>query len=240
MPVKTAQRLLIGLRAARANLWPGLGLQLAMLLVVAAYFRAGWAKPWFDRLALLKAEGGFLFSMASSMVAGAVLPEGLGILFFQRGRATRRNLDNLRFGLVLWAFCGLCVDLFYRAQGVWFGTVPTTAVLLKKVAMDQFVYSTLFAVPVAVWSYEWKNRLYRTDHIGELFTGRFYVEKILPTTIANWGVWIPATTLIYSLPPLLQIPLFALALAFWALMLAYLNPGAVPSRGEISETSDKV
>ncbi len=215
--------MLIGLRAARANLWPGLCLQLVMLLVVVTYFRADWARPWFSQLAILKAKGGFLFSMATSIIAGAVLPEALAVAFFQGGRATKRNRQNLCFGAIFWAFSGLCVDLLYRGQGQWFGTTPTAWVLLKKVAVDQFIYSALFAVPFAVWCYEWKNRGYRTDHLGDFFTADFFRERILPATVANWGVWIPGTTLIYSLPPLLQVPLFGLALTFWALMLAYLS-----------------
>lgn len=240
IPVQSVHPLWIGLRAARANLWPGLCLQLIMLLIVLAYFRAGWARPWFDQFALLKAKGGFLFSMAAAAIAGAVLPEGFAIAFFQRGRITKRNGENLSFGIVFWAFCGLCIDLFYRAQGWWFGTTPTIAVLVKKVAVDQFIYSALFAVPLAVWCYEWKNRHYRTDHLGDFFTARFYKERILPATLANWGVWIPGTTLIYSLPPLLQIPLFNLALTFWALMLAYLSSRGTHSADAVLASSDKL
>ena len=221
--VKTAHPLLIGLRAARANLWPGLCLQLVMLLIVLAYFRAAWARPWFDQLALLKARGSYLFSMAAAAVAGALVPEMLAVVFFQGGRVLKRNLGNLCFGAVFWAFNGLCADLLYRGQGWWFGTTPTAWILMKKVAVDQFVYSAGFAVPLAVCCYEWKNRGCRTDRIGDFFTARFYSEKILPATVANWGVWIPGTTLIYSLPPLLQIPLFNLALTFWALVLAYIQ-----------------
>ncbi len=194
-----------------------------MLLVVAAYYRADWARTFFDRFASFKAQGGLLFSMGAAMVAGAVLPEFLGVLFFQRGHINRRNLNNLLFGLVFWAINGATVDLFYRGQGRWFGTQPTVSVLVKKVLVDQLVYTGLFAAPFAVWGYEWKNRRYHTAKIGELFTAKFYVEKILPTTIANWGVWFPACTLIYCLPPLLQVPLFSLALTFWALILAYIN-----------------
>ena len=90
------------------------------------------------------------------------------------------------------------------------------------------VMTLLFAVPLAVWGYEWKNRRYRTDGLRDMFTTRFFTTRILPTTIANWGVWLPGTALIYSLPPLLQIPLFNLALTFRALMLAYISSCGEP------------
>lgn len=167
--------------------------------------------------------------MGTSAIAGAALPECLVIIFFQRGRATRHNLENLCFGTVFWAFSGGTVDLLYRAQSRWFGSEPTVLVIVKKVAVDQFLYSAFFAAPVAVWCYAWKNQRYRANDLGRLFTRQFYARQILPTVLANWGVWIPAVTLIYCLPPLLQIPLFNLALTFWALILAYINTDDAPS-----------
>ena len=205
-----------------------------MLLVVVAFYRVEWAKPWFDQLARVKASGGFFFSMAAAIVAGAILPECLRVVFFQRGLASKQNLEDLLFGTIFWALNGLTVDLFYRAQAIWFGSEPTVSVLVKKVAVDQLVYTAFFAVPFAVWSYEWKNRHYRLDGIGDLFTARFYVEKIVPTMLANWGVWIPATALIYSLPTLLQVPLFSLALTFWALILSYVNAVGTPPQDAVS------
>ena len=50
----------------------------------------------------------------------------------------------------------------------------------------------------------------------------------LPTLIATWFVWLPVVAVLYSLPPLLQIPVYSLALCFWALMLAYIH--ARPAR----------
>ena len=238
--MRAATPLSIGLRAARANLWPGLGLQIVMALVVAAYFRAGWAKPWFDEFALLKARGGFLFSMAAAAVAGALLPEALIVIFFQRGRATKRNGANLCFGLVFWAAMGFCVDLLYRGQSRWFGSELTAAVLVKKVLVDQFIYNPVFSAPVTVWCYEWRNRRYQIDGLGQFFTGQFYVGSVLPTLVATWGVWIPAVTLIYCLPPLLQIPLYNLALTFWALMLAYINSNENRSEDAVPVESDKL
>ena len=46
-----------------------------------------------------------------------------------------------------------------------------------------------------------------------------YRDKILPTLLATWAVWIPLMAIIYSLPLALQFPLFGLALSFWVLLL---------------------
>src|SRR5438105_2752872 len=54
--------------------------------------------------------------------------------------------------------------------------------------------------------------------------------------IATWAVWIPLMAVIYSLPLALQFPLFALALAFWVLMMTYMTnrfAGKIEADGEL-------
>jgi hypothetical protein len=59
--------------------------------------------------------------------------------------------------------------------------------------------------------------------VRDLFTLPHYRDKILPTLVATWAVWIPLMAIIYSLPLALQFPLFALALSFWVLLLTYMT-----------------
>jgi len=80
----------------------------------------------------------------------------------------------------------------------------------------------LWAAPWSVWAYEWKNRGYSTAGLSDFFTPGFYRAQILPVLIATWGVWLVVVTIIYSLPSLLQIPLFGLALTFWVLIMTYI------------------
>jgi FtsH-binding integral membrane protein len=51
----------------------------------------------------------------------------------------------------------------------------------------------------------------------------FYRQRILPSLIAGWGVWVPTITLVYCLPPLLQLPVSALATCFWSLLVVYMQ-----------------
>jgi hypothetical protein len=52
---------------------------------------------------------------------------------------------------------------------------------------------------------------------------RWYRRRVLPVMVSNWGVWIPAVSIIYMLPPALQLPLQNLVLCLWALMLIFLT-----------------
>lgn len=219
---------LAGLRAARANVVPGLLVQGLMLSVLMAYYFYPPTRGWLDELAVIKARWGYGYSAINAIVAGAVFPELLRIFLFQRGRIRRLNFSNLLFAAAFWCFMGITVDFFYRLQAGWFGDEVTFAVVAKKVMVDQFLYNPLFACPVTTWLYDWKSRGYRFSGTGVFFTTGYYRDFVVPTMFATWGVWIPVVSILYSLPSLLQIPLFGLALSLWVILYTWMSEQRKP------------
>lgn len=213
----------IGWEAARANALPALFIQIMMLGLLVAYYtnqNVAWA---LNQLAQYKRAHGLGFVILASIVAGAIFPEIFLIAFFQRGWPHRRNLRNLLFTVPIWGFDGSLVDLLYRSEAAWLGDVVTLPVVVAKICVDQFGYNPLFAAPFGVLTYEWKNSGVSLQPVRDLFTGRHYRDKIIPTLLATWAVWIPVMAIIYSLPLALQFPLFGLALSFWVLLLTYMT-----------------
>jgi hypothetical protein len=220
---KSRSPLTIGWEAARANVIPALIIQAVMLALLIAYYASNTAAAALSHLAEFKRAHGLLFVVAASVTAGAIIPELFLIFFFQRGRPSLRNLRNLVFTIPVWGFDGTLVDLLYRSEAVWFGDVVTLPVVVAKICVDQFGYNPFFAAPFGVLTYEWKNNGISTQPLRHLFTLAHYRDKILPTLLATWAVWIPLMAIIYSLPLALQFPLFALALSFWVLLLTYMT-----------------
>jgi hypothetical protein len=214
---------LAGLRAARANLVPGLMVQVLMLGLLLAYYFYPPTRDLLNELAGLKARWSYGYSAAVSVVAGALIPEFLRIVVFQKGTPRRGNYANLVFTVPFWCAMGVTVDFFYRCQAGWFGAEASFAVVAKKVLVDQFLYNPLFAAPVTAWLYDWKNQGYPTRGLGGFFTVKYYWETTVPVLFATWGVWIPIVTILYSLPSLLQIPLFALALSLWVILYTWMS-----------------
>ena len=212
-----------GLQAARANLVPGLLVQALMLAALLTYYFFPPMRHWLNGLAEIKARWSYGYSALNAMVAGALIPELLRICVFQKGRMQRTNLANLFFSVPFWGTMGVSVDFFYRCQAGWFGAEVTVAVVVKKVVVDQFLYNPLFAAPVTAWLYDWKNRGYPRDGLGGFFTAEYYRGVVLPTLFATWGVWIPVVAILYSLPSLLQIPLFGLALSLWVTLYTWMS-----------------
>ena len=225
----------IGFRAARANLVPGLLIQALMVAVVLTYYFVPSSRFVFHVLADAKEHWGFGFSFTSAVIAGAVLPVIFKIVFVQHGRLTRADLSEFLFLAVFWGLEGIFVDTLYRLQAVVFGAHVDVATVCKKVFADMLIFNPFFAVPFTLTCYELKNHGYKVRRIGHVFTAEFYRRHCIPALCATWGLWIPVTSAVYSLPSLLQIPLFALALTFWVLMVAYITarhhtaePGALP------------
>jgi hypothetical protein len=211
------------LRAARANILPGLIVQGVMLGLLLAYWFYPPTTSLLNRLAAVKEQWGFGYSAVSAIIAGALIPELLRIVVFQHGKPSRSNFRNLWFTIPFWCFMGTVVDALYRMQAVWFGTEVVFPVVVKKVLVDQFIYNPLFAAPFTAALYDWKNRGYGRNDLAGFFTAGYYRDAVVPTLFATWGVWIPVVTILYSLPSLLQIPLFGLALSMWVMLYTWMS-----------------
>jgi hypothetical protein len=220
---KERASLTIGWDAAKANAYPALIIQALMLALLIAYYISPSIANALQRLAEFKRQHALPFVIIASVAAGALVPEIFLILFFQRGRIHRRNLRNLLFTIPVWAFDGALVDILYRGEAALVGDVATVPVVATKICLDQFGYNVFFAAPFGVLTYEWKNNGLSLQPVRDLFTWKHYRDKIIPTLVATWAVWIPLMAIIYSLPLALQFPLFALALSFWVLFLTYMT-----------------
>lgn len=212
---------LLGWRAAKANFLPGSLVPLVMVAVLLAYFYHAPSRAFIEQMAEVKARWGMWFSALAGIVAGAFVPEIMRVVLFQRGRVERRNFENLLFTIPVWCLMGLCVDLLYRYQVVWFGDEAKVSVVLAQTLVDQFLYNPFFAQPFLVWIYDWRNGGYRAPK--NAFSRHYYMYHVLPALIAGWTVWIPVVIVLYTLPEPVQVPLFALALSLWVMIFTWMT-----------------
>jgi len=194
-----------------------------MVILVLLYYFSPPAHAWYQALAGAKARWGYGFSFLSALIAGAILPVLLKCVTVNRGRLSRADLSDLLFLALFWGVDGVIIDAFYRFQALIFGAHPDFPTVLKKVLVDQFIYNPLFAAPYTIALFEFKNQSFQLRRMAHVFTVDFYRLQVIPALCATWAIWIPVTTAIYLLPSLLQIPLFALALTFWALLVTFIT-----------------
>jgi hypothetical protein len=220
-----------GLRGARANALPGFILQAGALALVLAYYRHAPTREILSQLAAFREKTGTLFGFVSTGLFGGLIPV---LYLFARCATRHRYTGSQAAGLIaFWSYKGFEVDLWYRLQARLLGTEADLGTIAAKMALDQFVYCPLVAVPVTVLVYAWVEARYSAQPVlSDLREPRWYFRQVLPVLISNLGVWVPAVCLIYALPTPLQLPLQNLVLCFFTLLLAHLTLRKSPTVGD--------
>jgi hypothetical protein len=215
-----------GLRSARANLIPGLALQVAALALVTAYYQHEPTRAILGRLTAWRNDVGVISAIVSTGCFGGLLP----VLYLRARAATRTHFTWSQGAAItaFWAYKGFEVDLFYRLLARFVGEGHDPSTIARKVLLDQFVYCPLLAVPLTVLVYEWVDLRFDRSSLGaDLRRGRWVRRRILPVLISNLGVWLPGACIIYTLPTPLQLPMQNLLLCFFTLLVAHQTRRAV-------------
>lgn len=190
-----------------------------MAIVVVAYYFWLPATTFLHSYAVWQRQGGLLLSAAATALAGGVLSE-LSLVYLQdRGRWTAAHFENMGFKLFMFFITGSMVYEFYLLQAIWFGDGASWNVLVPKILVDQFLYTAFLAVPLVTIMLRWQALRYSGRKLWKELNWHFVDERMLPVLVTNWMFWIPGVTLIYSMPQILQSPLFIFATAIWGLLL---------------------
>lgn len=189
-----------------------------MVVFLAAYVMHDGTRNFLAQVAAWRNEMGFAFAFFSYVISAAILPEMLRVFFFQGGVATKANARNLLVAAPFWGCIGIYVDLFYRFQGWLFGTGNEWHIVVKKVLFDQFIYSPFFSLPFIMFYFLWAQARFRRDAIRSILQPGPFIAKAFSIQVAGWCVWIPGVSLVYFMPPLLQIPVAVLIQCLWILI----------------------
>lgn len=217
-----------GLRAMRANLAPGLVLQASALAIVVAYFAWPPATEALQRLTEFRGRVGLPFAMVSTALCGGLIP-WLCISLLQ-GPEHRIGVGRGLLTCLFWAYKGVEVSLFYSLLAGLVGEGNSVFVIIPKVFVDQFVYAPLLAIPGTVLFYSWVEYGYSVrPFLRDLAAPGWYLRRVLTPLVANLGIWLPATVIIYALPTSLQLPMQNLVLVFFTLILSRVARHAKPA-----------
>lgn len=206
--------------AFRRNRIPALVLQSFAALLLILYFLVPASRPAFDVLGEAKLLYGYRFSAISGLLFGGFIP---WLVLWHRGRIPPgQTFRQLLFFTIFWSCQGMIVDTLYRQQAVWFGEGSDPKTLALKVLVDQLPFNLLWGTPSALFFYTWKDNLFSfSNTMLDLRVAGWH--RFASVQLSAWMIWIPAVTMIYSLPSPLQIPLFNLVLCFFTLILAFVS-----------------
>lgn len=223
------------LLAARANLAPGLVLQVVAGAIVAGYYLHGPTRVALEKISAFRGEVGLPFALVSTAFFGAILP--FIVLSLSKRTRHRYDLSQMAVLTVFWAYKGFEISLFYAVQAVVFGEGNDFATIAIKTFVDQLVYGPILATPLTWLVYAWvEQRFDRAAIAAELRRPGVYRRSILPMLVTSWSVWVPTVIIIYMLPTPLQLPMQNLVCCFFTLMIIFMTrrPDATPPATPVS------
>lgn len=217
-----------GIRAAvkaafRQNRLPCVLLNLLVICLVASYYLWPAVAGVWEQAGDFKTRWSWLFSFASTAVSAAMLP--FAIQAMMGTLPPDHRLKSFLLLTAFWGYRGMEIDLLYRCQGFLFGHGNDPATLAMKVAVDQLIYSPLWAVPTYVIALRWIDFGCSWSRTRASLDRRFWTHTYPSILATNAIVWIPAVTLVYSLPGPLQFPLFSVIMCFFVLLVTVLARG---------------
>lgn len=210
----------VGIRAARANLVPGIALWVLATAVVLAYYFAPPARSFFEAVARLKSTHGYTFSITSTAIFAGLIPV---LVSLARRNAARQTLSQMAFIIVFWGIKGFEIDTLYRIQAWLFGDSAEPEVVAVKVLVDQLVYCPFWAAPTMVLAYLFKDSKFNLTATRSRVGPHWYRQRVAPVLVSNWALWAPTVTCIYLLPEPLQLPLQNIVVCFWVLLVIFMT-----------------
>jgi hypothetical protein len=197
-------------------------IELFAVLLVIAYYQVESIHQAFEVVARWKAEGGLFFSMTTTVLAGAVLPELAKMATRSHEGWTASKWRLFGFTVLFFAGNGGCIDLFYRFQAWSFGAEATAGTVATKVLVDMLLFTPFVVYPITVSVFLFRSMNWRWRRVLQAWGWPLYRDQVLPFLIPGWVYWFPMVTCIYALPSDLQIPLFLLALSAWSLIFLFI------------------
>lgn len=190
-----------GLQTVRSLWKPFVAIQAFGLAIVLSYFYWPPVTALFDRIADLKISVGIAFAAISMPIACGLLPELFKSLTGVERGWPRSRVTFMLHNALLFVVLGVVVEYFYMGLNAWLGTSKSVGTVVTKVAIDQFFYSTLIAVPAIAFSFNWRNRNYNLGKALGDVDANWPLREVVPVLLVNWAYWIPMGTLMYTLPP---------------------------------------
>lgn len=218
--------------ALKQNIVPGLILQSVAIAIACSYFFWPASQPVFAFFSALKVDYGWRYALIATGIFGGLIP-----LFYLYviGQVKGKLWILILFHFAFWAYRGVEINLVYQLQAWLFGNELNFVTIVQKTAVDQFIYSALWAAPTIIVIYRWRDAGFNFSRWIKSMDKSFWRLEIPTVIISNWLIWIPAASIIYTMPAPLQLPLFNLVLCFFVILIASLGPEKQASNAPIQK-----
>lgn len=217
--------MLPGIRAV-LSLWrPILLIQFLALVFVVLYYQIPSLQQIPEVIEGLRNRFGILWTLISVWVSSIVISEIAAKITMPKRKWT--PVKTLLMLTVYYAIIGLILEQFYFMVTGLLGTSTDPWTVIRKMMLDQLIFSPLISMPYAVTFFAWKDHQFDWQKTQAALRGGGFWRRYFPVLATCWMYFGPFTIALYNLPPGLQFPMSMAAQAAWSLIVI-----AVASRDE--------
>lgn len=206
--------------AARSHIQAMALIQACGVGLVVAFYASPSVREAMGAVGTAKEHGGLWFAAATSIVAGALVPEVAKMAVGQRRWSAERWRDVAHTGL-MFAVNGVVLDLFYTLLAKLVGSGHGWTTVARKMLLDAFVFTPFVSVPIFLFLVLLREELWSPCRFARRLDGRLVPERVVPILIPCWIYWIPLQACLYSLPLNLQFPFAVTCISAWSLVLIF-------------------
>lgn len=215
-----------GLRAFQAYGKLFVAIQLAAGAFVLLYKLNADVRAACEIVGHWKVAGGLLATALTTMISGGVIPE---LLKWKLRPAHLRppTLAQIAHRFSFFALLGVMVDLFYRLQGLLFGTGDDVGTLASKLLVDELLFTPLVSMPFTTLWFYWGDVGFSFRRMRHELTWQAFWDRYLAIWSVCLAYWPVVLIFVYAMPSNLQFPLFLFVNAAWGVVMVL-----IASRGE--------
>lgn len=202
--------------------WPAILLiQAFALALLICYYSVEGSRGIFNTVASWKENGGYLFASITTIISGGVLPELLKRTLRPAGVSPPKTSELLH-QFIMWAYLGILVDGLYRLLNHLYGSGTDPLTLLYKVLSDQLLFSPFFSLPsMVIWFMIYESGYSLKRFFRKLSLKGVY-QRVLPLWATSLIFWPVMLLIIFSLPQVLQFPLFLFGNAAFSILMIFI------------------
>lgn len=207
---------------AIARYWkPFILIQCCGLAVVIGYFQSDSMRRAMDALGEWKAAGGVAATAIISIITGALVPEIAKIIALRMTTFDRARFNEIAHGALAFGLLGLIADPFYDTLASLFPPDGTVRPPLIKMAIDQFIYSPFFTLPMFAIIFTLRRHRWNLGGVCREVGVEWYLRRVVTLLVICWCYWIPMCLLMYSMPKELTFVFSMTAQAAWGLLVLF-------------------
>lgn len=195
----------IGVESVKANAVPMAILWALAGVLVFGYYFVSWVPGTLEPLASWQCQCGWTASFLNRFIFCGVIP---GVFMLAMGSlAVRFPLSAVCVQTIWSGICGVVSGWMFTLHAYWVGTGIDFLTLATKAALQQFVWTPFFFIPVGALIYYWIGHDFAFKSFRAVMTVGFWRKNVLSNLCANWIIWFPCAFLIHMFPTPLQIQL---------------------------------